>query len=58
MSVSEDVLVARLTQLIKDSTPSIERTGDGLSISQNGKTFEIPFSKDNSTISKTTLSKL
>lgn len=55
---SEDIVVNRLTELIKSSTPSVTQTQDGLQITQNGKTFEIPFSKEGATVSKSVISKL
>jgi len=57
MSTSEDVIVAKFTELIKNATPSIVKSQTGLQISQNGKTFEIPFSSQSISISKSTLAK-
>lgn len=57
MSTSEDVIVAKFTELIKNATPSIISTQSGLEISQNGKTFEIPFNIQATSISKSTLTK-
>ncbi len=57
MSISEDVIVAKFTELIKNATPSIVSTQSGLEISQNGKIFEIPFNIQAISISKSTLTK-
>ena len=57
MSISEDVIVAKFTELIKNATPSIVSTQSGLEISQNGKIFEIPFNIQATGISKSTLIK-
>jgi hypothetical protein len=57
VSISEDVIVAKFTELIKNATPSIVSTQSGLEISQNGKIFEIPFNIQAISISKSTLTK-
>ncbi len=52
---SENDLVKRLGDLIKQSTPVITRSQTALSITLNGQTNEIPFSTDGKTISSTKL---
>lgn len=54
---SENDLVKRFGDLIKQSTPSIVRSQTGLSITQNGQTFQIPFAIDDQVISSKTLTK-
>lgn len=54
---SENDLVKRFGDLIKQSTPSIVRSQTGLSITQNGQTYEIPFAVDRQVISSKNLTK-
>lgn len=50
-------LVKKFSDLIKQSTPSIVRSQSGISITQNGQTYEIPFADTAKSVSKTTLTK-
>ena len=54
---SENDAVKRLSDLIKASAPSITRSQTGLSITQDWSTYEIPFSTEGKTVSKSTLMK-
>lgn len=50
-------LVKKFSDLIKQSTPSIVRSQSGISVTQNGQTYEIPFADTAKSISKSTLTK-
>lgn len=50
-------LVKKFSDLIKQSTPSIVRSRSGISVTQNGQTYEIPFADTAKTVSKSTLTK-
>ena len=53
----ENDAVKRLSDWIKASSPSITRSQTGLSITHEGKTYEIPFSTEGKTVSRSTLTK-
>lgn len=54
---SDSDIVQKFSELINQSSPSITRSPSGLSITQNGQTYEIPFKGNAVSVSKTSLIK-
>jgi hypothetical protein len=54
---SDNDIVQRFTEIIKQASPSVTRSPSGISITQGEQTYEIPFRIDATSVAKVVLLK-